>query len=78
MGPEWNNKVVNITAVKVAQVLGDHQAHTAADIARKVGTHSRTVRRWVGYLREEFGMIIDSTPDGFLLREKGKPDGGTK
>ena len=56
-------------AAKIEHMLSDGRPHTAAELARRLGVSSRTLRRWLHFFRDELGMPIETHTKGFVLKK---------
>lgn len=49
-------------------IFGDGKPHKAAELAQVVGVNSRTIRRTLHMMRDEIGIPLEATRQGFCLK----------
>ncbi|MBA4147835.1 MAG: HTH domain-containing protein [Verrucomicrobia bacterium] len=48
-------------------IFGDGRPHKAAELAQAIGVNSRTIRRTLHMMRDEIGIPLESSREGFHL-----------
>ena len=50
-------------------IFSDGKPHKAAELAQIIGVNSRTIRRTLHLMRDELGLPLETSREGFLLRD---------
>jgi hypothetical protein len=58
--------------VALIKTLSDRRPHTAVELAGQLGVHSRTVRRWIHYMRTEMKLPIHAGRHGFCVEPSAR------
>ena len=54
----------------IAKILSDGKPHKAGDLAVRLGTSEKNIRRYLHFMREEMQLPIKSGNTGFLVRKQ--------